>query len=106
MARSNGSSAPSGDSGKVTLQWQPLTREHPYECPNSPLTARSGFTSDTMSTNADEEPATHDPVDHAVVDASRYSSVAVDHEETIIYDQQVEDAWIQSNAVEPLDVWQ
>ena len=59
-----------------------------------------------MSTNADDEPSTYDSVDYAAVDATRYSSVAVDHEETIIYDQQVEDAWIQSNAVESLERWQ
>ena len=29
----------------------------------------------------------------------RYSSVAVDHEETIIYDRRVEEAWIQADNV-------
>lgn len=29
----------------------------------------------------------------------RYASVAVDHEETIIYDREVEDAWIQADNV-------
>lgn len=73
------------------------TAHEPPECDAAPH---------TMSTNVDDEPRTHDSVDHAAVDATRYSSVAVDHEETIIYDQQVEDAWIQSNAIEPLEVWQ
>jgi len=38
-------------------------------------------------------------------DGDRYSAVAVDHEETIIYDREIEDAWIQSDAVGPLAEW-
>ncbi|GAB3681623.1 hypothetical protein GCM10028857_06130 [Salinarchaeum chitinilyticum] len=46
-----------------------------------------------------------DPVDHDADDGDRYSAVAVDHEETIIYDREIEEAWIQSDAVGPLAEW-
>lgn len=58
-----------------------------------------------MSDDTTHEFSTHDAIDHAGIDADRYSSVAVDHDETIIYDQQVEEAWIQSDAIGPLQEW-
>jgi len=58
-----------------------------------------------MQENAEDETRTHGPADHDAVDADRYSAVAVDHRETIIYDQQIEEAWIQSDAVGPLEEW-
>lgn len=58
-----------------------------------------------MRENADHEIKTHGADDHDAVDADRYSAVAVDHRETIIYDQQIEEAWIQSDAVDPLEEW-
>lgn len=58
-----------------------------------------------MAENADDEILTHGADDHDAVDPDRYAAVAVDHRETIIYDQRVEEAWIQSDAVDPLEEW-
>jgi|GEM_PF-5364529 len=58
-----------------------------------------------MSENARDVTTAHDPVDHDLAQGDRYSAVAVDHEETIIYDREIEDAWIQSDAVGPLAEW-
>ncbi|QZA87491.1 hypothetical protein K0C01_06590 [Salinarchaeum sp. IM2453] len=47
-------------------------------------------------TNAGETPPT------TSLDEDRYASVAVDHEETIIYDREVEEAWIQADVAKSL----
>lgn len=52
--------------------------------------------SETIDPN-DEPVATIDTT--APTFDERYSSVAVDHEETIIYDREVEEAWIQADNV-------
>lgn len=59
-----------------------------------------------MPENADDETRTHEATDSDAVDDDRYRSVEVDHRETIIYDERDEEAWIQSDAVQPLTAWQ
>jgi len=58
-----------------------------------------------MPADETDEMMAHDSVDHDGTDGDRYSAVAVDHEETIIYDREIEEAWIQSDAVGPLAEW-
>jgi hypothetical protein len=53
-------------------------------------------TDETMGSDSDH---------HDAEDVDRYSAVAVDHEETIIYDREIEEAWIQSDTVGPLAEW-
>lgn len=53
-----------------------------------------------MTGNADHDTQMDAP--GTPTDVDRYASVAVDHEETIIYDREIEDAWIQSDAAQPL----
>ncbi len=38
----------------------------------------------------------------APIDSDRYASVTVDHDETIIYDREHEEAWIQADTAQPL----
>lgn len=58
-----------------------------------------------MPKDAADETTAHGPFDHDPGEGDRYSAVAVDHEETIIYDREIEEAWIQSDAVGPLAEW-
>lgn len=40
------------------------------------------------------------------VDDGRYASVAIDRDETIIYDREIEEAWIQADTAKPLREYQ
>lgn len=55
-----------------------------------------------MTKNADHETSPDEAPPTTSLDTDRYASVAVDHEETIIYDREVEEAWIQADTAKSL----
>lgn len=53
-----------------------------------------------MTEDADTQPAVSPPTIPS--DDDRYAAVDIDSDETIIYDREIEDAWIQSDATTSL----
>lgn len=59
-------------------------------------------TSEPMTTNTQHDDGSVAAIENDAPFDGRYASVAVDHEETIIYDREVEEAWIQADNVRSL----
>jgi hypothetical protein len=55
--------------------------------------------SKVMTGNTEHDDGTVATIESDAPFDGRYASVAVDHEETIIYDREVEEAWIQADNV-------
>lgn len=58
--------------------------------------------SESMTTNTEHDDGSVATIENDAPFDGRYASVAVDHEETIIYDREVEEAWIQADNVRSL----
>lgn len=60
------------------------------------------FTLPIMTGDQFHETDTEETPPTAPIDTDRYASVTVDHEETIIYDREHEEAWIQADTARSL----